>query len=414
MFARKFGKGARVALGSALLSVVVAGSAMAQEVNGIYTEPATKDLGAVTKIELFNGIKFRGWVEGYYVWNGNKVERTTANDNQGLSVVKSRNLTVEGRAFDIHHNDFAANLAEIEIEKVPERGGVGFKVDLAFGDTQDIILDTIQSAHGIHAASAFDRNFQHASLSYVAPVGTGLRFDFGKFVTHIGGETITSIKNRNFSHAFFYTYAIPFQDSGVRLNYAINPKVYVEGYVLNGWNVTSDNNTGKTVGFSVGLTPSSQVSVYANYLGGPEHTDSNEGWRHLGDVQVIYFPTPSIQTMVNVDIGTDKDALGPGADVTWSGVTGYVRSNIMSRYFPTLRVEYYNDPDGFTTGVAQKLWGVTFTADTKLGADSSFSKVLLRPEIRYDKSDENFFSNKNRFRSRDYQFTVGIGLVAYF
>ena len=48
-------------------------------------------------------------------------------------------------------------------------------------------------------------------MSYLAPVGQGLRFDFGKFVTHIGGETIESIKNRNFSHSFFYTYAIRFR-----------------------------------------------------------------------------------------------------------------------------------------------------------------------------------------------------------
>lgn len=79
-----------------------------------------------------------------------------------------------------------------------------------------------------------------------------------------------------------------------------------------------------------------------------------------------------------------------------------------------VRAEYYNDSDGFTTAVAQKLWGFTFTADTKLGADNSFAKLLLRPEIRYDKSDENFFSRESSFRSRDYQFTVGIGVVAYF
>jgi hypothetical protein len=198
------------------------------------------------------------------------------------------------------------------------------------------------------------------------------------------------------------------------VNYALNSKVYVEGYLLNGWNVTSDNNTGKTVGVSVGLTPSPKVSIYANYLGGPEKTDSNTGWRHLGDLQVIYFPIPSIQTMVNVDIATDKQALGPSGDASWAGVTFYVRPNIGGRFFPTVRAEYFSDSDGFATGVAQKLWGFTFTADTKLGADGSFSKVLVRPEIRYDKSDEPFFSRGSAFRSRDYQFTVGIGLVAYF
>ena len=393
--------------------LVLARPARAQEVNGIYTEPATKDLGQVTKIELFNGIKFRGWIESYYVWNGNRVDRTVANANQGRSAIKSRDLTIEGRTFDVHHNSFSAPLAEVELERVPERGGVGFKVDMAFSDTQDIIVDTIQSVSP-EGVSAFDKTFQHASISYLAPVGNGLRIDFGKFVTHIGGETITSIKNRNFSHAFFYTYAIPFQDSGLRVNYTINPKVYVEGYLLNGWNVTSDNNTGKTVGVSIGLTPSSRLSIYANYLGGPEKNDTNDGVRHLGDVQVIFFPISSIQTMVNVDIGTDKDALGPGADANWSSITGYVRPNIGGRFFPTLRVEYYNDEDGFSTGVSQKLWGTTFTADTRLGGADSFAKLLLRPEVRYDKSDAAFFSNRTAFRSRDSQFTVGIGVVAYF
>jgi hypothetical protein len=396
-----------------LLTVSPSGAA-AQEVNGIYTEPATKDLGTITNIDLFRGIKFRGWVEAYYVWNGNRVDRNVANRNQDKSVVKSRDLTIEGRTFDIHHNSFTANLAEVEIEKVPDRGGIGFKVDLAFSDTQDIIVDTIQSAHGIHAASAFDKNFQHASISYVAPVGSGLRFDVGKFVTHNGGETITSIKNRNFSHAFFYTYAIPFQDSGLRVNYAFSPKVYGELYLLNGWNVTSDNNTGKTIGTSLGLTPSPKLSVYANYLGGPEHTDSNDDWRHLGDFQVIFLPVSTLQLMVNLDVGTDKNALGPGADASWGGVTFYVRPTVRERFFPTLRLEYFDDPDGFATGVAQTLWGVTFTGDVRVGPQDGFAKVLVRPELRYDKSDADFFSRERRFRSRDYQATVGVGLVAYF
>jgi hypothetical protein len=38
---------------------------------------------------------------------------------------------------------------------------------------------------------------------------------------------------------------------------------------------------------------------------------------------------------------------------------------------------------------------------------------FLESQIRYDKSDGNFFSRERGFRSRDYQFTVGVGLVAY-
>ena len=387
--------------------------AEAQEVNGIYTDATTKDLGDITKIDAFKNVKFRGWVEGYYVYSLNRMRADLANKNQDKSAIKSRDLTIEGRTFDVHNNSFSANLAELEVEKVPERGGVGFKVDVALSDTQDIIVDTIKAGFPT-GVSDFDKVFQHASVSYLAPVGSGLRFDVGKFVTHIGGETIESIKNRNFSHSFFYTYAIPFQDSGVRMNYAFNSKVYGEFYLLNGWNVTSDNNTGKTVGASIGLTPSAKLSVYANYLGGPEHTDSNSDWRQLGDFQIIYVPTAKLQAMVNIDVGLDKNGLAPGANAKWSGVTLYVRPNVMDRFFPTVRLEEYNDSDGFSTGVGQKLWGFTFTADTKIGPSDGFTKILLRPEVRYDKSDANFFSYKNRFRSRDHQATVGVGLVVYF
>lgn len=381
-------------------------------VNGIYTEAATKDLGEVTGLPVLKGVKFRGWLEGYYVYNFNRVDRAMANANQGASVIKSRDLTVEGRAFDVRHNNFTLNLAEIEIEKVPERGGVGFKFDYAQGDTQDIIVDSIQAVSP-QGVSQGDKNFQHASLSYLAPVGNGLRLDFGKFVTHIGGETIESIKNLNFSHAFFYTYAIPFQDTGVRLNYAWSPKFYNEVYILNGWNVTSDNNRGKTLGLTAGWTPDPKFAVYANYLGGPERNDNNGDWRHLIDAQIMYDPSDTLHLMINIDIGTEENALGTGQDADWRGVTFYLRKNIGGRFLPTLRLEYYDDSDGYTTGVKQKLRGYTLTGDYLLGKKGEMN-LMLRPEVRYDKSNALFFSDKSRFRAKDDQLTIGIGLVAYY
>src|SRR6266404_442969 len=69
----------------------------AQEVNGIYTDSTTKDLGDITKVDALKGIKFRGWVEGYYVVNFNHLNKDAANANQGSSAIQSRDLTIEGR-----------------------------------------------------------------------------------------------------------------------------------------------------------------------------------------------------------------------------------------------------------------------------------------------------------------------------
>src|SRR6266581_6879842 len=387
--------------------------ANAQEVSGIYTDGTTKDLGDKTKIDWLKNIKLRGWVEGSYIWNFNKVNPNVANANLGKSAIQDQNLTIEGQAFHTHDNSVTLDLAEIEVEKVPERGSVGFKLDLAAGDIQDTIVQTIKSVSP-NGVSDFDRTFQHASISYLAPVGKGLRFDFGKFVTHIGGETIESIKNRNFSHSFFYTYAIPFQDTGIRMNYAFNPKIYTEVYVLNGWNVTSDNNSGKTYGFSVGATPSSKFNLYANYLGGPERPNNNADWRHLGDFQVLVAPSANLQMFFNIDIAKDVNAVGPGRDAKWQGYTFYIHPNVKDRFFPTARVEYYDDRDGFTTGKPGHLWGFTFTGDTKLGGKDEFAHLLVRPEIRYDRASTNSFGGGFRLGTKDHQFTAGIGLVAYF
>jgi hypothetical protein len=411
---------------SGVLLMAVARPAGAQEVNGIYTDATTKDLGEITGVDLLKGVKFRGWVEGYYVYNFNRVPRAVANAHQPppfglgvapLSAIVDPNLTIEGRTFDVHHDNLMWNLAELEIEKVPALNGAGFKVDIAGGDTQDIIWQTV-NAVSPNSLTESERHIQHASISYQARVpgskDKGVRMDFGKFVTHIGGETIESIKNRNFSHAFFYSYGIPFQDTGFHASYPWSSKLSTDIWILNGWNVTLDNNDAKSYGASFTWTPSPKLAVTANYLGGPERNDNNTDWRHLGDFQIVYNLSKTLQTMVNIDVARDRNAVAPGVDADWNGIAWYLRKSVGKRFFPTLRAEYYSDPDGFTTGLNQDLWGLTFTADYKLGKIGNFANLMIRPEVRYDRSSNTFFSDETGFRTKKDQVTAGVGLVGYF
>jgi hypothetical protein len=388
------------------------------EVNGIYTEASTKDLGEITKVDFFKGIKFRGWIDVYFEGNFNNPKRSVVEANQPLSVIQSRDLTIEGRTFDVHDRSFSLSLAELEIEKVPEVGGVGFKIDFAFGDTQDIIVDTIRFAIGHSSVSDFDRYIQHASISYVAPIGRGIRLDLGKFVTHIGGETIESIKNNNYSHGFLFTYAIPFQDTGLRVHYDWTDALYTEFYVINGWNATSDNNKAKTFGPSVGWTPSAQFSATLNYLVGNEQTDNDKQFknlRHLIDALFTFAPFEPLNFQVSIDYGWEEGALSGGSkNAHWGGISGLVRYKVLDVLEPVLRVEYYRDAEGFTTGVRQSLVGVTATVNYKIGGIGKFANILIRPEYRFDHSNEDFFTHKSDFRSRHTQHTLGIGTVLYF
>ena len=391
-------------------------TARAAEVNGIFTEPATKDLGELTKIDFFKGFKFRGWIDTYFEGNFNNPSRSTVNTNQPLSVIKSRDLTIEGRTFDVHDRSFSLSLAELEFEKVPDVGGVGFKLDLAYGDTMDIIVDTIKAAIGNQSVSDFDRYVQHATIGYVAPIGKGLRFDVGKFLTHIGSETIESIKNNNYSHAFFYTYAIPFQDTGLRVHYDWSDALYTEFYALNGWNATSDNNKAKTFGPSIGWSPSPKFSVFFNYLVGNERTDDDHQFKHLRnllDAQVNFEPVDRLNFSLNADYAVEDGAIGGTKDAQWYGLTAWVRYRLTDALEPSFRAEWYRDEDGFTTGVAQTLIGLTATLNWKIGV-GKLANILLRPEYRVDFSNKDFFTRRNNFRSDEIQHTIGVGAIFYF
>src|SRR5262249_39030462 len=370
-----------------LLALVAASALRAQEVSGVYTDNTTKDLGAFSGDAALRNWKIRGWLELYLALDDNRVDAATANANQPLSVVRARDLTIEGRAFDVHSGQLRLNLAEVELEKVPVadtwHSRFGFKLDLAGGDVQDELYDTIRAASP-GSVGPLDRVIQHASVSFLAPVGSGLRLDLGKFATHVGVESIESIKNRDFSHTYAYTYAIPFQDAGLRANYVFSPKLYGELYVLRGWNVTTDNNGRLTYGLSFGWAPSSRWSVTANYLGGPERNGDDRDRRDLGDFAVTYAVTPTLQAALGADVGRDANALSPGHDATWSGAVLYLRQNVGERFSPTFRLEWYDDPEGFTTGVAQHVVAFTLTGDVRVGGQKGFAKLLLRPELRYD------------------------------
>src|SRR5882762_3122579 len=71
---------------------------------------------------------------------------------------------------------------------------------------------------------------------------------------------------------------------------------------------------------------------------------------------------------VSIDYGWEEGALSGGTkNAHWGGIAGWVRYKVTDVLEPALRVEYYRDDDGFTTGLRQSLVGVTVTINYKIG-----------------------------------------------
>src|SRR5207248_9343949 len=139
-------------------------------------------------------------------------------------------------------------------------------------------------------AAQFD--LQQAFASYIAPLGSGLRFDVGKYVTHLGYEVIEGYDgyNDNYSRSILFGYAIPFTHTGVKASYAFNSKIAGMVEVVNGWDLVRDNNRSKSVGAQLTLTPVSPLTVLFNWIGGPGPAKDNHTKRNVFGLVALFKP----------------------------------------------------------------------------------------------------------------------------
>src|ERR1700704_6360924 len=290
-----------------------------------------------------------GFVDTYYGFNSNH----PSTRQNGL------------RNFDVNTNQFGLNMIELVADKsVDATSRVGYHVALGFGQA----MNMVNSASPTELS--FDQYLKEGYLEYMAPVGKGLQINVGKFVTPAGAEVIESKDNWNYSRSLLFSWAIPYFHFGTSAKYAFNSKFAVTGYLVNGWNNSIDNNTGKTGGFSGAWTPNAKFSLIQNYTFGPEHLNYNGAFRNLSDTIITYNPTAKLSLMANYDYGHDHSVTSAAAGVppfvvgpraVWSGLAGYVKYAPNDKWAVALRGEYFDDNQGFATGTSQELSEFTAT-----------------------------------------------------
>ncbi|HSR14007.1 MAG TPA: outer membrane beta-barrel protein, partial [Thermodesulfobacteriota bacterium] len=227
----------------------------------------------------------------------------------------------EQRLFDQTANSPRLDLAQIQLAKDPAMGGLGYKLKLSFGETAKYI-----HSQGLGGGTNSEFDLTEVYVDYLAPLGEGLKLRFGKFATFIGAEVIEARDNYNYSRSFLFNYAEPFTHTGFMAQYPVSKMVTVGLFLINGWDVTNDNNGGKTGGASIAVTPSDSLSFNFNFLYGPEQTSNTSNPRFLFDWVGTFNATKKLTFKANVDYGREvKDPNYRGNDSQWYGVAAYVR-----------------------------------------------------------------------------------------
>jgi len=291
------------------------------------------------------------------------------------------------RVFDFDDNSFKVDVAEVVLQKtISKPGEAGFRVDLVAGSS----IPRVSSSFGLLQGQ--DVDLQQAFVSWIAPVGSGLRLDAGKFVTHFAYEVIDGYDgyNDNATRSFLFGFAIPYAHTGLKASYTFSDQLAGMFEVCNGWDVARDNNSSKSIGAQLTWTPSKAVTVTGNFMTGPERANVNSDPRNVLDVVAQWKLTDLTVFALDAVTGSEKGAVIPGETASWSAIAGYARLGLSDAFAFCLRAEYFNDADGARTGTIQKLKEVTVTPEYKVS-----SHLILRGDLRVDWSDADVFSKKD-------------------
>jgi hypothetical protein len=259
-------------------------------------------------------------------------------------------------------------------------------------------------------------------VNWTPPGASALTLSFGRFDAPIGyerdDEPLTLIPTTSFN----FELARPVKFTGLMARYTLSPRVTLVGLVANGWNAEVDNNSGKTGGLRVLGFPASGVAVGAGALYGPEEDGTNGAQRTLLSADATLQPTPKLVLQVESNLGSQRDA---GANLTWTGAVGTVFWRATRSVGISVRGEILDDADGVTTGTPQTLKSLTispwyFYREAQEGVFSNVEFTTfrlpafsLRPALRFDRSDQPFFADRNGALRRS-NLTAVVELVYLF
>ncbi len=387
----------RLALWGALLCITLgARGAHAEDP----AKPAAPAAPALSDVLAASGVEVHGYVDAAYSYLS------------GTGIFTSGTAD---RVFDTEPNSFNLHQAALTIDYQPKEG-FGALVNLTAGRDARVIASAGEATSNFDVTQAFAQ-YAHGPLTVIG----------GKFVTLAGAEVINSTQDTNYSRSILFGYAIPFSHTGVRLTYAASDQLSLIVGVNNGWDQLQDQNKQKTAELGVSFVPNKLFSLAVQGYSGVEQLAAGafigagtHGVRDLIDAVATYNATSQLTFILNVDWGSQENFTslvnGTSIKAQWDGVAAYVNYQANDQWRLSVRAEYFDDKDGYRTGVIQKWKEGTLTL-----AYLPAKFIELRGEVRYDKSDSGAFVKDSTFLGgtpgagvSDNQTSVGVEAVYRF
>jgi hypothetical protein len=253
-------------------------------------------------------------------------------------------------------------------------------------------------------------SFQQANAGF--RIVDKLWIDGGLFMTHIGGESLLP-KDNWFTLYSFATTNEPFYQSGARLSYE-GSLIQAQVHLLNGYGIFEDNNSDKSLGWVLGVTPSSQFSVRLSGIYGNEQPNgAPKAMRLYNDLVISYQPIDQLQLLLEADYAVEEI---PSLNSSGTYIASFaaVRYAITPKLFVAGRFEYVSNANGSNADVpiiiGDALRGIGYAASLEF---RPFANTYIRAEVRalqFESSYKIFTDASNRATSSRLEGVLSWGI----
>ena len=279
-------------------------------------------------------------------------------------------------SFATDHNSVSLGMIDVVLKK--KTGKTSFVGEVSFGPRG--------AGQSIPDVDGQSFHIQNLYATYAA--SDKLSLTAGYMGTFVGYEVISPLANFHYSTSYLFTTG-PFQNAGIKANYAVSSKVgLMVGLFNDQWNTykATPEFGLNAFGAQLTITPAEGLTAYFNLLTGSESGT-------IVDLTAAYQMSPKFKLGLNA-----ADFSGVESGSGYSGIALYPSVAISDSFGLGLRAESFKSKTLDTSVSA-----FTLSANLKSGG------LTFIPEIRLDSASEDSFykSNGNPTKSAS-QFAVAM------
>ncbi|HEY6367595.1 MAG TPA: outer membrane beta-barrel protein [Candidatus Binatia bacterium] len=346
------------------------------------------------------GIGISGYLDTSYTWSSRHPKDPSR---------------ISGRYFYGDQNKVDFNDFHIVFDKPEKDWGVGFHISGDFGRTGELLREATLWGKNLNKEPSAE--LRESYITTTIPVGEGIQFKGGLFVTPLGAEILPNPGSYNdeITRSFAFNFAIPLRHLGTLFSYPFLKTLTGSMGIITGWDNPRDNNGSPSGLFGVNFTPTDSFALASNIVVGPEQTHNTNDPRFTWSNVATIKPMDPLTLLLEYTFGFEQDASTPTGikNAQWYAFAATGSWSWTDRLSTAVRTELFLDEGASRTqgfAATKPIFNVAL-GEVTLAGTYKFTKMFVgRAEFRQDWANRAVYKRGSSHANAN-QTTLGVQLL---